>query len=130
MAGIRSANCVTLATSAAPFSEPRLGSINTDREMIKKRKEQTENLKKSEQFLTKIAEDTNGEIFLPQTKEEMLEKMSQVAKIVDSSYVVTYVPRRALSEVTADEERNIEVSAKRAGLQIQAKRKLFVSAKK
>ena len=109
---------------------PRLGSINTDREMIKKRKEQTENLKKSEQFLTKIAEDTNGEIFLPQTKEEMLEKMSQVAKIVDSSYVVTYVPRRALSEVKTDEERNIEVSAKGKGLQIQAKRKLFVSAKK
>ncbi len=109
---------------------PRIGSINTDREMIKKRKAQTESLKKSEQFLTKIAEDTNGEIFLPQSKDELLEKMSQVAKIVDASYVVTYVPKRALSDVTADEERNIEVTAKRAGLQVQAKRKLFVAAKK
>jgi VWFA-related protein len=109
---------------------PRLGSVNTDREMIKKRKEQTENLKKSEQNLTKIAEDTNGEIFLPQTREELIEKMSQVARIVDASYVVTYVPKRALSDVSADEERNIEVTSKRNGLQIQAKRKLFVAAKK
>lgn len=108
---------------------PRLGSINVDRKMIKKRKEQAENLKKSEEFLTKIAEDTNGEIFLPQTKDELLEKMPQVAKIIDSSYVVTYIPTRPLSEVTKDEERNIEVTSKRSGLQIQAKRKLFVPAK-
>lgn len=105
-------------------------TINLDREMIKKRKEQIANLQKSEQFLTKIAEDTNGEIFLPESFDEMAEKMAQVAKIIDASYVVTYVPKRALSEVTADEERNIEVTGKRAGLQIQAKRKLFVSAKK
>ena len=109
---------------------PRLGSINTDREMIKRRKDEIARLKSSEEFLTKIAEDTNGEIFLPQTTEEMIVKMAQVAKIIDASYVVTYVPRRALSEVTTDEERSIEVTAKRDGLQIQAKRKLFVSAKK
>jgi hypothetical protein len=56
--------------------------------------------------------------------------MSQVARIVDASYVVTYVPKRALIDVSADEERNIEVTSKRNGLQIQAKRKLFVAAKK
>ncbi|CAN5576650.1 hypothetical protein BH10ACI1_BH10ACI1_20950 [soil metagenome] len=110
--------------------QPRIISINTDRAMIKKRKEQIANLKSSEQFLTKIAEDTNGEIFLPSTIEEMVVKMAQVAKIIDSSYVITYVPKRALSEVIKDEERIIEVTAKRAGLQVQAKRKLFVSAKK
>lgn len=109
---------------------PRLGSINTDREMIKRRKEEINKLKTSEEFLTKIAEDTNGEIFLPETKEEMFYKMAQVAKIIDASYVVTYVPRRALSEVSADEERSIEVTAKRDGLQVLAKRKLFVSARK
>ncbi|MCA1481413.1 hypothetical protein, partial [Bradyrhizobium sp. NBAIM08] len=58
---------------------PRLGSVNTDREMIKKRKEQTENLKKSEQNLTKIAEDTNGEIFLPENKDELIGKTGQIA---------------------------------------------------
>lgn len=109
---------------------PRIGSVNTDREMIKKRKEQTENLKKSEQNLTKIAEDTNGEIFLPQTKDELVSKTGQIAAIIDSSYVVTYVPKRALSDVTADEERTIEVTSKRNGLEIQSKRKLFVAAKK
>lgn len=109
---------------------PRIGSINTDREMMKKRREMLANLKKSEEFLTKIAADTNGDIFLPQTTQEFLEKIPQIAKIVDASYVVTYIPKRPLSEVKADEERVIEVISRREGLQIQARRKLFVSAKR
>lgn len=112
------------------LTTPRIGSVNTDREMIKKRKEQAENLKKSEQTLTKIAEDTNGEIFLPETQEELISKTGQIAAIIDSSYVVTYVPKRALSDVTTDEERTIEVTSKRNGLEIQSKRKLFVASRK
>ncbi len=60
----------------------------------------------------------------------MFYKMEQVAKIVDASYVVTYIPKRALGEVVADEERSIEITGKRPNLQILAKRKLFVSARK
>ncbi|MBC7795715.1 MAG: hypothetical protein H7Z37_02450 [Pyrinomonadaceae bacterium] len=94
--------------------------------MLKKLRERKKDLQTSEKALSDLAENTNGEIFLPETREEMLEKSALVARIIDSSYVVTYVPKRALSEVEKAEERNIEVSSRRAGLIVQAKRKLIV----
>jgi len=101
-------------------------TINLDRAMLKKLRERKQDLVISEKALSDLAENTNGEFILPETKEEMLEKSALVARIIDSSYVVTYVPKRALSEARTSEERNIEVSSKRAGLQVQAKRKLIV----
>lgn len=109
---------------------PRLGSINTDREMIKKRRQEYSNLEKSEKFLTTLTEDANGEIFLPATAQEMIDKTSQLAKNIDSQYVLTYTPKRALSESSDGETRIIEVTSRRAGLLVQAKRKLVVSANK
>ncbi len=109
---------------------PKIGpTINLDRAMLKKLRERKQDLVISEKALSDLAENTNGEFILPETKEEMLEKSALVARIIDSSYVVTYVPKRALSEARTSEERNIEVSSKRSGLQVQAKRKLIVNAK-
>ena len=101
-------------------------TINLDFKMLKKLRERKMDLETSEKALSDLAENTNGEIFLPETKAEMIEKSALVAQIIDSSYVVTYIPKRALSEVSANEERNIEVSSRRAGLIVQAKRKLLV----
>jgi VWFA-related protein len=106
---------------------PRLGSINTDVAMIRKRKEESAKLKKSEEFLTTIAEDTNGEIFLPETKEEMLEKTSTLAKNIDSQYIATYTPKQALSDAPNGEVRNIEVTSRRTDVQIQGRRKFVVN---
>jgi VWFA-related protein len=106
---------------------PRLGSINTDRAMIKKRKEESAKLKVSEAALTTIAEDTNGEIFLPETKEEMIEKTATLAKNIDSQYVATYTPKQSLSDAADGEVRNIEVTSRRADVQIQGKRKFVVN---
>ncbi len=101
-------------------------TINLDRAMLKKNRERKQDLITSENALSALAENTNGEFILPETKEEMLEKSALVARIIDSSYVVTYVPKRALSESRTSEVRNIEVSSKRAGLVVQAKRKLII----
>jgi hypothetical protein len=109
---------------------PRLGSINIDREMIKKRKQQAESIKQSESALSEIAENTNGEMFLPEDNEEMIEKTEDLAKIIDSQYVLTYTPKRALSESPDGEIRIIEVSSKRAGVTVQARRKLIVRKEK
>ena len=106
---------------------PRLISINTDVAMIRKRKAESANIKKSEQFLTAIAEDTNGEIFLPVDKEEMIEKTATLAKNIDSQYVATYTPKRPLSESADGEIRNIEVTARRTDIQVQGKRKFVVN---
>jgi hypothetical protein len=95
--------------------------------MIRKRNEEAARLKTSEAFLATIAEDTNGEIFLPDSPEEMIDKMSTLAKTIDSQYVVTYTPKRPLDEATDGESRIIEVTSRRAGVLIQGRRRFIVA---
>lgn len=101
-------------------------TINTDRAMIKKNKERGDALKISERDLLQLSEDTNGIFYLPDTKEEMLEKTKSLAKNIDSQYVVTYTPKRPLDESKDGEVRTIEVTSRRDGVIIQARRKLLV----
>jgi hypothetical protein len=105
---------------------PRLGSINMDKAMIRKQKERSAALKKSEAELTELSENTNGEIFLPETTDEMKEKTGILAKNIDSQYTLTYTPKRPLNEVEQEETRSIEVTSRRPGLVIQGKRKLVI----
>ena len=112
------------------MNAPRLGSITTDREFLRKMKERDNALIESEKYLTELSKDTGGEMILPASNEEMLEKTALVAAIIDSSYVVTYTPKRALSESKTGEVRNIEVSSRRPDLQVQARRKLVVASDK
>ena len=109
---------------------PRLGSINTDREFLRKMKERENALIASEKYLAELSKDTNGEIILPVSNEEMLAKTALIAGIIDSSYVVTYAPKRPLSESKTGEIRSIEISSRRADLQVQARRKLVVNGKR
>jgi hypothetical protein len=57
----------------------------------------------------------------------MLEKTALVAGVIDSSYVVTYAPKRALTESKAGEVRDIEVTSRRPDLLVQAHRKLVAN---
>jgi von Willebrand factor type A domain len=101
-------------------------TINLDREMMRKIRERGDNLSRSEKALTELSLDTNGLFFLPETRDEMIEKTDFLAKNIDSNYVVTYTPKRALSDVEQTEERSIEVTSRRTGLEVLAKRKLIV----
>lgn len=108
---------------------PRIASVNTDRKFIKTMQERQADLQNGEKFLLNLTESTSGLFILPETIEEMLEKTDMVAKVIDSNYVVTYTPKRALSESEPGEVRDIEVSSKKPGLQVLAKRKLIVAGK-
>jgi Mg-chelatase subunit ChlD len=108
-----------------PKNYPNI-AIGLDREMAKRIKQRSEDLAKSQQVLTELSEDANGEIYLPESREEMIEKAEGLAKNIDSQYVLTYVPKRSLSDVKADEVRIIEVFSRRSGVSVQAKRKLIV----
>lgn len=105
----------------------RILTINTDREFLKKMRERKKSLADGEKYLAALAKDTNGEFILPVSNEEMTNKTSVVAGFIDSSYVVTYAPKRALKESPNGEVRNIEVSSRRPDLQIEARRKLIVA---
>ena len=102
-------------------------TINTDRAFLRKMRERKQELINGEKYLATLSRDTNGEFILPESKEEMLDKSALIARIIDSSYVITYTPKRALSESETGEVRIIEVSSRRPNLQVQARRKLVVN---
>lgn len=105
-------------------------TINMDRTLIKRMKARKAELEAAQEQLEKLAENTNGEFILPETVDEMIEKASLVARMIDSSYVVTYMPKIPVAETRGVSERNIEVTSKRAGLIVQARRKIVFSTAK
>jgi len=103
-------------------------TINLDRELLKKMKERKADLDTSDEMLGSLVENTNGTMIDPDTLDDMVAKTATVAKNIDSSYVLTYIPKVPFAEKGG--ERNIEVTSKRAGLVVQAKRKFIVPPKR
>ncbi len=101
-------------------------SINTDRAFLRKMRERKQALINGEKYLSTLAKDTNGEFILPETKEEMIDKTALVAGVIDSSYVITYTPKRSLVDSPNGEVRDIEVTSRRPNLLVEAHRKLIV----
>ncbi len=105
---------------------PKIGpTINLDRKLLKTMRARKAELEISEEQLTELADNSNGEMINPLTPQEMIEKTGLVASRIDSSYVVTYSPKIPLEDSTV--ERNIYVSSKRPGLVVDARRKLVVT---
>jgi Mg-chelatase subunit ChlD len=105
-------------------------TINLDRTLIKKMKARKVELQTSQEQLDQLAENTNGTFILPMGLEEMIEKTAVVAKMIDANYVVTYMPKIPVVETRGIAERNIEVSSKRNGLIVQARRRLVIATAK
>jgi VWFA-related protein len=104
---------------------PKIGpTIITDRKHLKNMRDRKAALENAEEQLGKLAENTNGEIMLPTSLEEMVERTAVVAKLIDSSYVVTYIPKVPFDESPKD--RSIDVTSRRPGLVVQARRRLVV----
>lgn len=106
---------------------PKIGpTINLDRTLINKMKARKSDLKTSEEQLEKLAVNTNGEFILPAGVDEMKEKAALVARMIDSSYVVTYTPKIPVVDTRGVAERTIDVTSRRPGLVVQARRKLLI----
>lgn len=101
-------------------------TINTDKGFLRTMRERKEALVESQKYLNDLAADTSGMFILPATTQEMIEKTKIVAQAIDSNYVLTYTPKRPLSESPEGEIREIVVTSKRPGLQIESRRKLIV----
>lgn len=103
-------------------------TINMDRTLLKKMKSRKAELELSEEMLGTLVENTNGTLIVPETLDEMEAKAATVAKMIDASYVLTYIPKVPFAEKGG--ERKITVTSKRAGLVVQANRKYIVPAKR
>jgi VWFA-related protein len=83
----------------------------------------------SEKQLTDLTVETGGRMWLPESFEEMIDDGSEAANLIDSQYVVSYKPRRALASSTPGEVRVIDVASRRVGLSLVSRRLYVVPAR-
>lgn len=101
--------------------------VNFDPAMRKLRKAYEADTRKSEKWLTSLAEETGGRIFLPKSTDEMIAQSEEVAREIGAEYVVTYRPTRPLAEAKPGEYRKVEVAARRVGLYLRSRRGYIVA---
>ena len=105
----------------------RIGSIDTDLAMRRRRKEYERATRDSEKQLTAIAEESGGQISLPDSTDSLLSAAESVARDIGSEYVVTYRPSRPLSTAEPGEYRRVEVASRRVGLYLRSRRGYIVT---
>jgi VWFA-related protein len=96
--------------------------IRFDPAMRKQRKAYEADVKRSQEALKNVADETGGKLMLPLNGEQMLAQAGEVARAIGAEYVVTYRPKRPLAEATPGEYRRIEVASRRVGLSLHARR--------
>ena len=106
----------------------KIGSIDTDVAMRRKRKEYERATHDSEKQLTTIAEDSGGRIIIPDSTENLLAQADTIARDIGAEYVVTYRPTRPLSAAKPGEYRRVEVASRRVGLYLRSRRGYVVPA--
>lgn len=115
-------------TIPVPRPNINIATIDTDREMRRKRREYSEATLKGEERLTRLAEETGGRIFLPESEEEMRGEGREVARDIGAQYVITYKPKRPLAEARPGEYRRIKVALSRQGLTVRSRNGYTVPA--
>ena len=105
---------------------PKAKSINLDRKQLRSLRARKTDLQNSEKQLDALADSTNGTAVNPETLDEMVDKTALIAKMIDASYAVTYTPKVPVANGTPS-ERNIQVTSRRPGLIVEARRKVAVS---
>jgi hypothetical protein len=96
--------------------------IRIDPTLRRKRKAVEREMKRGEDRLKTLTEETGGRILLPASTEELIAQGGDVAREIDAQYVVTYRPKRPLRSASASEYRKLHVGARRLGLSLRARR--------
>ena len=100
----------------------KIGSIDTDIAMRRKRKEYERATRDSEKQLAAIADESGGQILLPDSTDRLLSQAESVSRDIGSQYVVTYRPTRPLASAKPGEYRKVEVASRRVGLYLRSRR--------
>jgi VWFA-related protein len=102
-------------------------SVRFDPAMRRLRKAYETDVKRSQQTLTNLADETGGTIFLPKNDDEMLSEADKVTRDIGSDYVITYRPTRPLAEARPNEYRRVQVASRRVGLTLRSRKGYVVS---
>ncbi len=105
----------------------RVDAIDTDLAVRRRRKEYERATRASETQLSAIAEESGGQILLPEKTDDLLSGAESVARDIGSQYVVTYRPTRPLASAKPGEYRKVEVASKRVGLYLRSRRGYIVT---
>lgn len=81
-----------------------------------------EAMRVSEKQLSRLADESGGRIWLPESFAEMADNGAGAAALIDSQFVVTYKPKRSLADARDGEIRRIEVASRRVGLHLTSRR--------
>jgi VWFA-related protein len=100
--------------------------VRFDPAMRRQRKAYEAELKKSQQILSGLADETGGQIYLPRTGEQMVAQAREAAREIGAEYVVTYRPKRPLAYAKQGEYRRVEVASRRVGLSLRSRRGYMV----
>ena len=100
----------------------KIGSIDTDVAMRRKRKEYERATLESEKDLADMADESGGQIFFPKLPTEVMAQAELIARDIGSQYVVTYRPTRPLAQAHPGEYRKVEIASRRVGLYLRSRR--------
>jgi len=96
--------------------------IRIDSELRRRRKEYEREVRRGEERLKSLAEETGGRVLTPTTFDELIAQGADVAAEIGAQYVVTYRPKRPLRRAPATEYRRLHVGSRRLGLSLRARR--------
>ena len=102
--------------------------IDTDIQMRLRRMEYVKAMKEGDRWLRQFAFETAGTILVPPSVKEMLVSVEEIARNVDSQYVITYRPKRSFASGIEGEYRRVELVPRRVGLVVSARRGYVVPA--
>jgi VWFA-related protein len=100
--------------------------LNTDNEMIRAVRQKREAWRTSEAKLQNLAEDTGGMFQAPEEYETVLKLAVEIAKAIDSNYVISYTPTKPIAESPKGAARKVRVSSHLNGVQIRSRQKIIV----
>ncbi len=99
------------------------GGVTVDVDRLFRRSHGTKKeMARRELEFSQLAEETGGVAWLPETVNEMILEAVEAARDIDSQYVVTYRPQRALAEAKPGEYRKLDVISRRVGLRVRSRR--------
>jgi hypothetical protein len=100
---------------------------NLDFPMWRNSRDQLKTLKQNELLLGWIAEETGGNIILPASEDELLTLTDNLAREIDSQYIVNYRPKSGVALNSEADIRRVEVVSRRVGLHVRSRRSYVVT---
>jgi hypothetical protein len=95
--------------------------------MSRHSRDQGKTLKQNELLLGWVAEETGGDIYLPASEDELSPLTDDLAREIDSQYVVTYRPKSGVARKSEADIRRVEVVSRRVGLYVRSRRSYVVT---